>query len=199
MTGTKAARTRLRILDAAASEFAAQGYAGTSLRRIAEESGLQLGSLYFHFTSKDALLSEVVREAVAFAEERVSSALDDLPAAASARTRFSAAVRAHLRALHESSDRGAAVVRIIDLSPELTAVGAHQHVRDYARFWTGLVIEAQAAGGIPGQLDPVITRDLVVGAMHATVGRRQLPPDQVARLAETVIGLVLRQPLTNWP
>jgi TetR/AcrR family transcriptional regulator, cholesterol catabolism regulator len=192
MAGTKADRTRCRILEAAASEFAARGYAGTSLRRVAEASGLQLGSLYFHFASKDALLSEVVRDAVAFAEERVGSALEALPTDAGARDRFSTAVTAHLHALHERSERGTAVVRIIDLGPELTAVGAHDHVRAYARFWTALVVEAQAAGALPSDLDPTITRDLLVGAMHATVGRRQLSQEQVDRLATSVLGLLLR-------
>jgi AcrR family transcriptional regulator len=42
---TKAVRTRRRIVDAAAVEFAAYGYTATSLRRVAAASGLKLGSL----------------------------------------------------------------------------------------------------------------------------------------------------------
>jgi AcrR family transcriptional regulator len=192
VTSTKAERTRRRILDSAATEFAAQGYAGTSLRQVAEGAGLQLGSLYFHFTSKDALLSEVVRDAVEFARARVGAALDALPDGADGRARFRTAVDAHLNALHESSARGTAVVRIIDLPPELTAVNAHQHVQTYAREWTALVVEAQSDGAIPDGLDPTITRDLLIGAMHATVGRRQASEERVARLIETVLGLVVR-------
>ena len=37
---------------------------GEALRRIAEGAGLQLGSLYFHFATKDELLTEVMRDAV---------------------------------------------------------------------------------------------------------------------------------------
>lgn len=49
---------RVAILDAARSEFAANGYDGTSIRDIAEAAGLSLSALYYYFPSKyDALLA----------------------------------------------------------------------------------------------------------------------------------------------
>lgn len=52
--------TRRRILEVAAKLFAAHGFAGTSIRDIAEELCLTKAALYYHFSSKDELLQELV-------------------------------------------------------------------------------------------------------------------------------------------
>lgn len=51
---------RQRILDAAVELFHRDGYNATSLRQISELVGLQVGSLYNHIASKEALLFEIM-------------------------------------------------------------------------------------------------------------------------------------------
>jgi AcrR family transcriptional regulator len=114
---TKATRTRRRILAAAAHEFAERGYAGTSLRQVAAGAGLQLGSLYFHFESKDDLIAEVLRDGIDHALAQVEAAIDALGPGTAAPDRLRAAIDAHLHALHETGDRAAAVVRTVDAFP----------------------------------------------------------------------------------
>lgn len=53
--------TRERILDAAEELFAAKGYDGTSTRDIVAESGDTVGSVNYHFGTKDKLLGDVLR------------------------------------------------------------------------------------------------------------------------------------------
>ena len=53
--------SRERLLDAAEKLFAQRGFDGTSIRDIAARSGDTIGTLSYHFGSKDALLGEVVR------------------------------------------------------------------------------------------------------------------------------------------
>jgi AcrR family transcriptional regulator len=55
--------TRQRILDVAAHLFATRGFAGTSIRDIAEELGVTKAALYYHFPSKEVLLQHVVGQA----------------------------------------------------------------------------------------------------------------------------------------
>jgi len=55
-------RTRRIILEAAYLLFTSQGYAATSMRQIAENSGLALGSMYNHFASKEELFEAIVAE-----------------------------------------------------------------------------------------------------------------------------------------
>ncbi len=61
-TGATGARTRRPsdhvtrdLLDAAAVEFAAHGFAGASTRRIAERAGAHQPQINYHFTSKEQL------------------------------------------------------------------------------------------------------------------------------------------------
>ena len=55
--------TRKRILEAAKTEFAAQGFQGASLRRICSGAGVTTGALYFFFEGKDDLFQNVLSEA----------------------------------------------------------------------------------------------------------------------------------------
>jgi AcrR family transcriptional regulator len=51
---------RSEILDTAAGLFASSGYVHTSLRDVADACGIQAGSLYHHFDSKEALARELI-------------------------------------------------------------------------------------------------------------------------------------------
>lgn len=57
---SKGERTRQTILQAAYDLFLEQGYAATSMRQIAERTGLALGGIYNHFKNKQAIFSELV-------------------------------------------------------------------------------------------------------------------------------------------
>lgn len=54
-------RTRERVLEAALPLFAEHGYAGTSIRRIAQAADVNVATLAYHFTDKEGLYSEVVQ------------------------------------------------------------------------------------------------------------------------------------------
>ncbi len=59
---TKGERTRAALIEAAAQQFAAQGYHGTSVRQIAEAVGLTVAGVYRHFPSKEELFQAALRE-----------------------------------------------------------------------------------------------------------------------------------------
>jgi TetR/AcrR family transcriptional regulator, regulator of biofilm formation and stress response len=52
---------RSRIIDSALEVIAVRGVAGASHRRIADQAGVPLGSMTYHFTSMDDLLGEAFR------------------------------------------------------------------------------------------------------------------------------------------
>lgn len=54
--------SRSRLLAAATEEFAARGYDGVSVDRIARRARLNKAMVYYHFTSKTGLYQEVLRE-----------------------------------------------------------------------------------------------------------------------------------------
>ncbi|WP_141576587.1 TetR/AcrR family transcriptional regulator [Actinomadura sp. WMMA1423] len=53
---------RARLLAVAAELFATQGYAGTTVRDIADKSGILPGSIYHHFSSKEDMLDVILRD-----------------------------------------------------------------------------------------------------------------------------------------
>ena len=62
-------RRRSDILDAAAAVFAERGYFNASMKDIADRLGMQPGSLYHYYPSKEAALEEMCRvSAVEFCE-----------------------------------------------------------------------------------------------------------------------------------
>jgi AcrR family transcriptional regulator len=56
--GTEASKRR--ILDAAMALAALRGYEGTTVSLISKKSGLPMGSVYWHFASKDALFEALI-------------------------------------------------------------------------------------------------------------------------------------------
>lgn len=59
---SKGEQTRQAILSAAYDLIIRQGYAATSMRQIAEKSGLALGGIYNHFSSKEDVFRAIVEE-----------------------------------------------------------------------------------------------------------------------------------------
>lgn len=53
--------TRERALSVALKLFAQQGYSVTSLREIAEQLGVTKAALYFHFRTKEEILTAILR------------------------------------------------------------------------------------------------------------------------------------------
>jgi AcrR family transcriptional regulator len=58
--GSSAVDTRVRILDAARALFADRGYAGTSMRDLADALGMTKAALYYHFPGKADILLALV-------------------------------------------------------------------------------------------------------------------------------------------
>jgi AcrR family transcriptional regulator len=59
---TRGEQTRQSIISAAYDLIIRQGYAATSMRQIAGKSGLALGGIYNHFSSKEEVFRAIVAE-----------------------------------------------------------------------------------------------------------------------------------------
>ena len=65
--------SRQRLFAAAADEFAARGYAGANVDRIARAARLNKAMIYYHFKSKDALYREILRDMFGAVRTRVGA------------------------------------------------------------------------------------------------------------------------------
>jgi len=73
------ARSRQRILDAAAECFRTQGYNATGINELMRRSNLTNGAFYAHFSSKEELLSQAAVAAAKQMKENWVEGLEGLP------------------------------------------------------------------------------------------------------------------------
>lgn len=64
--------TRTRIQEVAFELFAEQGYEKTSLREIADRLGVTKAALYYHFKSKDEIVTSIVGDYITSIDELVA-------------------------------------------------------------------------------------------------------------------------------
>lgn len=150
-----------QVLDAAAAQFAAKGYQGTSIRDIVAAVGMLPGSLYCHFANKGELLAAVYAEGV----RRISAAVR---AAASAHedpwARLEAACAAHLDSLLDRSSYANVVISVRpDTVPELESQMIA--LRDE---YEGLFLELVDALPLPRDTSRRVLRLMLLGALNWT-------------------------------
>jgi AcrR family transcriptional regulator len=170
MTGklTKSELTRQRILDAAAKVFSSHGYSGARLSDIAALAGIQTGSMYYHFESREALVEEVLHLGIAVAGQHVRDAVDGLPPDAGALDRLTAAIRAHTEVQLEISDYSSAHARIIAQVPADVRRRNLVDQINYGEYWDMLLKAAVASGEVRDDLDLYVARMLMFGALNWT-------------------------------
>lgn len=156
------------ILDAAAWLFLERGYTDTTLRDIASAAGVKAGSIYYHFASKDEMLTKILDEGIARITAAVEAALAD-HAGASHAERIEAAIRAHLVALFEHGPYTAAHVSVFPKTP-VQVREAGLPARDaYERIWARLLASAQESGDLAADLDLPVARLSLLGSMNMTL------------------------------
>lgn len=176
---------RQRILDEAAALFLARGYQGTSLREIAGAVGMKPGSLYYHFSSKEALLEAILDRGlevmvIAFREAEASRK------GASPRERFAAHVRAHLAALFEYGPYTAAHVTTFRTSPEAVSRAIVPKRDAYEAMWSALIAELRDSGALVAEMSIGLSRLTLFGAMNSAVEWFDVERGNLDSLAEVI-------------
>lgn len=125
--------TRGALIEAALRLFAEKGYAGTSIRDIANEAGVQSASIYGHYPSKEHILAEIV--VVGHREHHARLAAAVLESGADPVDQLGALARAHVL-LHAEHQMLAIVanVELHMLSPEMAAPALELRSRSEALF-----------------------------------------------------------------
>jgi len=171
--GTRdAALTRERLLDAAASELARSGFGGTSLRTVARLAGVQLGSFYFHFSSKDELVLEVLREGISLGLERIHEEISRLPTDATAFDEVAAMMRAHSDVIRERHDRASAAVIVQGTLPDELKAETHAIRETYSQLWTERIERAQKEGSMRADVPPESMRIVILSTLNSVLSVR---------------------------
>ena len=161
--------SRDRILSTSAILFCEHGYAGVSMRKIADSCEMQAGSLYYHFASKDQILTEVLNIGIQKVHAAVVASLSDAPDEAPALDKLKRAISGHLHALLEYSSFTSANVRIFRQVPDDVQHSNLEVRRAYEALWDGFLQELQNSGELRDDVDPRGLRLMLIGALNATL------------------------------
>ncbi|MGX0978800.1 AcrR family transcriptional regulator [Roseovarius sp. MBR-51] len=189
---SKSERTRGRILAAAARLFRYESYYATTMRDIAQEAGIEAGSIYYHFQSKDQILSEVldlgVRQLYNKVSETVRTAKKNPE---NFRKTFALLIDTHLTYLLTDSDFTSANIRNYPmLSDEARA--PHRELRaSYAGVWSSFLKDAKRNGHLRSDISVTAIRQFVLSAMNWTVEWYDVDRYPVHVLAERMSKLIL--------
>lgn len=187
----KRQRSRKRILDAAAQLLGRNGYAGTSMRDIAKKAGIQAGSAYYHFSSKEELTEAVLAEMLRVLRDAVNQATEELPPNTDWKQRIEVAIRAHVRTVIEYGDYTLTSRRIYAHLPE-SVRARHRVVRaEYGRWWLDLLRDAKDAGELGEQFDIHLVRLFLLGALNWTAEWYKAGKYSVEEISEQFTRLVL--------
>jgi len=166
--GKHAKKSRECILDAAASLFSQNGYKGTTLRDIAKLTNMKAGSLYYHFSSKEELVLEILTIGLSNIIDTVVHDVEALPENASAKDVLVTAARGHLFALLEKPDYTATSIRNYGQLPaDVQERG--RVVRDkYENMWRKWLKKAQDDGDIRASVNLKVLRLTMLGSLNRT-------------------------------
>lgn len=163
---------RRAILNAAARLFSERGYAAANLRDIADAAGMKAGSVYYHFTSKDEIVAEVIELGIEAVAEEVRREMESEPAERPI-LRLRAAIRGHLRSLLELHAYTSANIRIYRELPERLRERSRAARARYDALWRDLLAECVAAGDLRPDVDLSVLRLFLIGALNGALEWRQ--------------------------
>lgn len=139
------------ILNAAAAEFAHQGFTAAKVDEIAARAGISVGSLYQYFGTKDNCFLAVLDDGVSELQQRLDEVLGRVSDPWDR-------IEAIVRLIPDHSRRHAEAIRLYQ---EIGTEGLSDQRQDFcerfeglsARVYTALLAEARAAGAVRPDLD----------------------------------------------
>ncbi|KZE31248.1 TetR/AcrR family transcriptional regulator [Crenobacter luteus] len=179
---------RMELVRAAARLFRDQGYERTTVRDLGQAVGLQSGSLFYHFRSKEDILVAVMALGIGATTDELEAALAK---AASPRDKLATLFRVHLHSLLGENQAALEVMLYEWRSVSDAARPGLVVLRDrYEALWQTVLDEAAAAGLV--KTDTRLLRRTWLGSLHWTV--QWYRPDgelSVDALAERMLALAL--------
>lgn len=187
---------RQDLLRVAARLFRQQGFAATSTRDIAASAGMQSGSPFYHFESKEALLAAVMQEGMERALQRQRAAIAEsvMERAPDPRECLRVLVRSHLDVLlGPDSDFIPVMLYEWRSLSEAQRTEVNRLKDDYEGTWVPVLRALRESGELRG--DPGLARLMLFGALNWSV--QWFDPARRAsldELADNTLQLFLKDP-----
>jgi TetR/AcrR family transcriptional regulator, cholesterol catabolism regulator len=156
---------RGRLLTEAARLFREKGYERTTVRDLAAAVGIQSGSLFHHFRTKEEILKAVMVETIRLNTALMQAALE---AADTNRKKLRGLVRAELESINGQTGEAMAVLVFEWRSLSAASQVEVLELRDiYEKLWLDVLESLKHEGAL--EADPFVVRRMLTGALSWTV------------------------------
>lgn len=156
---------RGRLLTEAARLFREKGYERTTVRDLAAAVGIQSGSLFHHFRSKEEILKAVMVETIRLNTALMQAALE---AAESSRAKLRGLIRAELESINGQTGEAMAVLVFEWRSLSASSQAEVLELRDiYEKLWLDVLECLKDEGAL--EAEPFVVRRMLTGALSWTV------------------------------
>jgi len=181
---------REELLSIAAGLFAERGLRATTVRDIADAAGILSGSLYHHFSSKEAIVDEILR---GFLDALFGEYRRIVEAGLGPRETLELLVRASFEAIHRDRDE---VAIYQDELKHLRGNPRFDYLRErnteFREMWTDVLTRGMESGDFRGDLDVRLTYRFLRDTVWVAV-RWYRPDDENdhAAIADQYLNIVL--------
>ncbi|WP_407335660.1 TetR/AcrR family transcriptional regulator [Dietzia kunjamensis] len=181
---------REELLSIAAALFAERGLRATTVRDIADAAGILSGSLYHHFSSKEAIVDEILR---GFLDALFGEYRRIVEAGLGPRETLEQLVRASFEAIHRDRDE---VAIYQDELKHLRGNPRFDYLRErnteFREMWTDVLTRGMESGDFRGDLDVRLTYRFLRDTVWVAV-RWYRPDDENdhAAIADQYLNIVL--------
>jgi AcrR family transcriptional regulator len=187
--GTRGARTRQRLLDAAEHVFTEHGYHDASIVKITDTAGVAMGTFYLYFRSKKELFDELLRDL----NRRVRHAMSE--ASSQGETRLEQEVLG-FKAFFRFTSEHPGLYRVIRQAEFVSPEMLRYH---YDKLSSGYVegLRAAAERGEVGEIDAEVSAwalmaaGELIGMRWILWEQRDEMPERVLEELERIIACVL--------
>lgn len=176
-------QVRQAILEAARLLISTEGYAGLSMRRLAQHIGYTPKTIYRYFTDKDDLLSELIEADLA----RLVTYLEDVAALpADPAHRLDAVALAYV-AYGIAHPHAYQVMFMLREHPLSREAATHHHHLQGRRFQEILLRVIRESGRVPPGLDLHLVVQALRCALHGVVALRLVRPQMDWTALDTLV------------
>jgi len=135
------------------------------MRDIATALGMKSGSLYYYYDSKEALLAAILNDNIDATLAGLKQVVANLPADATARQKFEAAIAASVKTISQAGDMAVASAQTLSFLQEPEFSEQSEHRRAYNQFWRDIIIEGKEKGEFRKDLPDAVASMAIVGAL----------------------------------
>jgi AcrR family transcriptional regulator len=158
-TAGRRGERRSQVLDVARSQFALRGFEATTMRDLADATGLTAGNIYRYFESKDSMIMEILGD---FSERLLEAYRDVIQAGSSVVETLDAI----LWLLDQAGRQFSREIVHLQSFRRLLALGVADRYQQEARLRFDMLVNLVDSGVTAGELQQVARNELVTACLR---------------------------------